>query len=262
MNCARGLGTHGFARALFLGCLLASPTVATAKTSLQDLNSADWSVNAPCDLAHNPPTKDAVWSFIGHLPGRLPDLGKLCDFRFADLRRQGTLSLVVSDDAGGTADCNDVEIFDKSAGTVEQYYLPPGTAYLGDPGVEDINGNGHFEVVVDEIAGVEYERSRSGTYLNCEACIACYEYWPRVYGWTGNGYTDVSSQYPKYYERELASLKRQMAVASGPRDLDCLKAEAVKIKHFLDISKDAGMTDAITWANRTNPGPSAFERSP
>jgi len=142
-----------------------------------------------------------------------------------------------------------------------------------------------------------------------------------VYAWTGNGYAEVSSHYPKYYERELLSLRKQIVaiyaaqseahrpapasspmqstsgsvfVAVGPlggsggqrpeltqqqatpeqvetpsptpeaeeqpdlSDLDCLKAEAAKIERFLGTSKDAGMSDAIEWANSHDPAQRDF----
>jgi hypothetical protein len=321
-NFAKSPDRRRFICSLFVGFLLALPIALEAKTPLQDLNRADWSVNAPHNLAHNPPTKEAVWSFIDHLPGRLPDLGKLCDFRFVDLRRQGTLSLVVTDDTGGTVDCNDVEIFDKGSSGIEQY---DGAGYLDTPGVEDINRDGRFEVVVDYTTATEYAGNyydASGRHSHCEACRTCEENWPIVYAWTGSGYTEVSSQYPKYFERELESVKKQIAaideaeaaahrpapavqppvhapaqvevgvfdhngsgfgggfgirqqqqiLESSPaassaseaaempdaNALDCLKAEAAKIERFLGGSRDAGMNDAIRWANSNDPGEREF----
>jgi hypothetical protein len=313
---------------LLLVCLFRAVTAA-AQPPLDDLKRADWSVEALHDLAHNPPSKEAVWSFIGHLPGRVPDLGKLCDFHFVDLRGQGTLSLVVSDDAGGRVDCNDAEIFDKTAAGIEQY-LQPG--YLDTPGAEDINGDGRFEVIVYDTAAIEYGGDTDGTILDCDTCRTCEESWPIVYAWTGSGYTEVSTQYPKYYERELASVKKQIAAideaeaaahrpapvvapavqvpvgaevgvfnhggafgggfgASGSQqiatrqqqqtlesapaasstpddaeppdenELDCLKAEAAKLERFLGRSKDAGMDDAIRWANSNDSGEREFASS-
>jgi hypothetical protein len=197
--------------ALAPGFLLSVPTITAAKDPLQDLSRADWSVNAPHDLAHNPPSNAAVWSFIGHLPDHDPDLGKLCDFRFVDLRHSGSLSLVVSDDAGGTADCYEVEVFDKTAAGIDEYKQ---RGYLATPGVEDIDGDGRFEVVVDRPDGFEEEDAshfNESGIAHCHACRECDKSWPRVYAWTGNGYTDVSSQFPKYYQRELESLKKQIA---------------------------------------------------
>ena len=306
---------------LFLVCMLAVPVATPARTSRDDLRKADWSVSAPHNLAENPPANDAVWKFIGLLPGRIT-FGKLCEFHFVDLRRNGTLSLVANDDGGGTVDCNIVEVFDKSGGSIEEYELP------GYPEIEDINGDGHFELVVDDTVASEGSNDRDGMYSHCEACRACSEIWPRVYAWTGMGYSEVSSQYPKYYERELGSLKKQIAainaaeaaaklptsavptpVQSAPRvfthgsfsmsqeqrtgmnqqgqtlspsvavlrateavaspapeavetpdpgELDCLKAEAAKMERFLGTAKDAGMADAIRWANSNNPGERDF----
>jgi len=71
-----------------------------------------WSVKEFSTLNSEP--RAAVWKFINHLWGNntlSPEDGKLCSFHFADLRRSGELSLVVSYDDGGTADCNDVAIF-------------------------------------------------------------------------------------------------------------------------------------------------------
>lgn len=49
--------------------------------------------------------------------------------------------------------------------------------------------------------------------------------------------------------------------ASPPPDrdgLDCTKAEAAKIERFLDVPRDAGMSDAIKWANSGDPYDRAF----
>ena len=150
-------------------------------------------------------------SFIRNLANSVGSVtNQVCDVQFADLKHNGTLSLVLGDDGGGTADCNYTEIFDKSAGRIEEYTLD---AYIGTPGVEDINGDGHFEVIADGLDGTEHVGNEYGPGLDpyCNMCATCTEYWPRVYAWTGSGYTEVSSQYPKYYERELESVKKQIA---------------------------------------------------
>ncbi len=41
--------------------------------------------------------------------------------------------------------------------------------------------------------------------------------------------------------------------AEERRGLDCDKAEAAKLERFLGVSRDAGMSDAIKWANSDNP---------
>jgi hypothetical protein len=208
-----------------LASLVALPIVTKAAGSNEDLTKADWSVNAPHDLAHNPPSKDAVSRLIGLSPDN-PSMGKVCDFHFADMRHQGTLSLVVSDDGGGESDCNDVDIFDKTPRGLEDRQLNAGFAYLD--GVEDINGDGRFEVIVDGLAGRENvgDYYGKGTSPYCNMCLTCTEYWPRVYAWTGGGYTGVSSQYPKYYERELLSLKKQIAAIDAAQAVQPTPAAA------------------------------------
>jgi len=315
---ARGHRGLGLICALLLASLVALPILTKAAGSNEDLTKADWSVNALHDLAHNPPSEEAVRSFLRNVPNSVGGItNQVCDIQFADLKHNGTLSLVLGDDGGGTADCNYSEIFDKSGGRIEEYFQD---AYIGNPSVEDINGDGHFEVIVDDTAAREfvghYDASAKHPYI--EICCSCEEIWPRVYAWTGSGYTEVSSQYPKYYERELESVKKQIAAidefeaspkvsASGARApaqsapgfsmeahwssgtvdgsrtgqeqnqqilrepsagalpapeaaappnenaLDCLKAEAAKIERFVGGPRDAGMNDAIRWANSNDP---------
>jgi len=77
-------------------------------------------------------------------------IGHVCDFRFADLRHSGNLSLIVSNDGCGTADCNYTTIFDKTPTGFESYDLDMyGQVYFSkDDGVEDINQDGKSELVV------------------------------------------------------------------------------------------------------------------
>jgi hypothetical protein len=294
------------------------PSEARPAGSDEDLIHADWSVNAPHDLAHNPPSEKAVRDFLRNLANSVGSVtNQVCDVQFVDLRHNGTLSLVLGDDGGGTADCNYTEIFDKNGGTIEEHELD---AYIETPGAQDIGGDGRNEVIVSDTAGSEYGGSLYGSSTSpyCEICVTCTEYWPRVFAWTGSGYTDVSSQYPNYYERELASLKKQIAAINAaeaparlpapaptpipigipfgswsapsspghefgmvqerqesqqgatpsptpeaqetpdPNELDCLKAEAAKIERHLGMSKDAGMSDVIKWANSNDPAQRDF----
>jgi hypothetical protein len=129
---------------------------------------------------------------------------KLCAFRFADLRSSGTLSLVLSSDGGGTADCNNVEIIDKDPTGIEYYDIDGSGAYLDS--VQNLNGNDSQELLIDQVF-ISYK----------DHCIAT---WPVIYAWTGSGYTDVSSSYRIYYEQTLVSLKKQIAKAErdSPKD--------------------------------------------
>jgi hypothetical protein len=282
----------------FLTCLFASLAFAQTPTPHPDLATADWSVKQAKVL--NAESNDAVFEFMLNLFG-LADLGsnigKVCEFHFADLRHSGLLSLVVSYDSGGTSDCNEVEIFDKNPGGIEDYDFNSSPPNYFDS-IEDIKGDGHHELIVD-IDFAAGSRNR-----HCTAS------WPVVYAWDGTGYSDLSGQYKGYYQRTLGSLQKEIAAAESqkaraqqesaaqrtepaasvgrgisvspqftdettPRtfnfaqaaplspppplsppdseELDCNKAEAAKIERFLGISRDAGMSEAIKWANSDYP---------
>jgi hypothetical protein len=187
--------------------------------------------------------------------------GKLCTFRFADLRHSGQLSLVVSYDGGGTADCNYVKIFDKGPVGIANYDFDA-TQDLSLDSIKDLNGDGHDELIMDSgLAG-------GG---GADHCVAT---WPVVYAWNGTGYADVSTEFKGYYRKTLAGLKRQIIPQSSPTPAsaqeitegeldgyngvrarvriirpraapapppdaalgtDCLRAEAAKIERFLGV---------------------------
>ena len=280
---------------LSLVYLLAQVRV-TAASPQTDLASADWAVNAPHSLAKDPPSSEAIWNLMNHLWGNDRVgvvLGKLCSFRFVDLRNTGELSLVTVYDWGGTSDCDQLSIYDKGPTDIEEHYYSGGLASTDIKSVvKDIKDDGHFELVAP-LGAASY----------------CDEDWPSVYAWTGKAYTNVSSQYPTYYRTLLASLKKEIAklerervrlaqatpasseangfainmdpwqAGSAPApsthrmqpeqpearpsvspevegasqlDIDCKQAQADKIELFLG-SKDAGMLDAIRWANSNHP---------
>src|ERR1700679_3881434 len=107
---------------LFLSCLYAASSRAQTPTPFPNLATIDWSVKQAKIL--NAQSADNVWKFMNGQWGNndlSPGNGKLCEFHFADLRQSGELSLVVSYDAGGTADCNDVDIFDKTRCGLDDY---------------------------------------------------------------------------------------------------------------------------------------------
>jgi hypothetical protein len=298
---------------LFLISLVNLLGASSAAASQQDLRSADWSVNASHNLADYPPSSDQVWKFMNDVWIQTSG-SRLCSFRFVDLRRLGELSLVAVIGGNNTGpDCTEVAVIDKDANQFELYVLAAaGNSDLARI-IKNLNGDGHFELVVDD--PLLYEGTKyPGT---------CMVLWPRVYAWTGSGYTEVSSQYPKYYEGELRSINQKIATiksaeaatpavsssapisgVAGPMsesmtghwkstsedpqvanvnplpeatpgpaansassenasmpytgDLDCLKVEAAKMERFLNASKDAGMADAIRWANSDNPDQREF----
>jgi hypothetical protein len=289
-------------------CLVILLTTSLTAASQQELRSADWSVNASHNLANNPPSSDQVWKFMSDVWTNFAG-GKLCSFRFVDLRRSGVLSLVAVFDGNNTGpDCIEVAVIDKDSSRFELFV--PHTADSTDVTriIKDLNGDGHFELILEN--RLYYEGTKyPGT---------CQVLWPRIYAWTGSGYSEVSSQYPKYYEGQLRSISGKITaiesaeaatqvVSTGtptsseaaPRsvkltgqwvstsndpqvanenplpqgapapsakaspteqastpyigDLDCLKVEAAKMERFLGKSVDAGMADAIRWANSDNP---------
>ncbi len=130
--------------ACFLACLSASFARAQTAAPHLDLDTADWSVKQARILNAEP--KDVVSKFMGYDDSN-PSDGKLCSFQFADLSHSGELSQAVTYDGGGTADCNYFEVFDKTAAGIEDYDFFTG----GEPffeGIQDINGDGRYEVVV------------------------------------------------------------------------------------------------------------------
>ncbi len=273
-----------------------------------DLASADWSVKQAETLNGEP--KQIVWRFINALWGIddvQPNMGKLCYFRFVNLRDSVELSLVTSYDAGGMADCNWVDVFDKVPHGIEDYKFPSqGPAAYSDD-IKDINSSGSYELIVDEVFD---------SVSSPDHCIAT---WPVIYAWTGSGYGDVSSNFKHYYEQQLAVLQKRNAAAEAEKQraqiaasapaapvwncrpqaasggespapaapetrigagvsfdgvgvasicspapppampepdrlgLDCDKAEVAKLERFIGVSRDAGMSDAIKWANSENP---------
>jgi hypothetical protein len=181
--------------ACLLICLTESFASAQAPTPPSNLATADWSVKQAKILNAEP--NETVWKFMNSDGSNDVGLGELCEFHFADLHHSGELSLVISYDYGGTMGCNYVAIFEKTRAGIEKYDFDSGSNFSFDS-IEDINGDGHDELVVDgDFASVGIDH-----------CIAT---WPTIYAWTGNGYSDVSSRYKGYYRRILADLKRQIS---------------------------------------------------
>jgi hypothetical protein len=206
------------------------------------LATADWSVKQAKILNAKP--IGTIWKSLNNVPGWSdlgPDVGKLCAFQFADLRHSGELSLVVSYDNGGTTDCNMVDVLDKTpAGTKDYAFNDAGLFYFDS--IEDINGDGHQELIVDKVFAAG---SQTGP---------CTVTSPVIYAWNGNGYADVSKKYRKYYE-ELLSLPD--SAASDVNLQDCEKASTAKIERFLG-SREAGLSDAIKWAASDDPDTRLF----
>jgi hypothetical protein len=283
----------------------------------------DWSVKAPHNLGANPPDDEVVRVFMSKLDdadGYPPGIGYA---HFADLEHSGTLSLLASECDGRA--CH-LSLVDKTAGGFRRYSFDTARD-IDSPEIKDLAGNGNLELILPaDLSGYE-------------GAVYCTAQWPVIFGWTGNGYRDVSSHYRSYYESQLVSLKKEIAAAEaqeerseqgaedqepkpaasaasaapvqqlpvnrdatladarslpaapepphgpsasfiitaikpspepspaalppdtpepGGRGLNCTKVEAAKIERFLGISRDAGMTDAIKWADSDDPNDREF----
>jgi hypothetical protein len=191
---------------------LSMPIRANADGAPPSLASADWSVNGTHNLASNPPSLDAVQDFFDGALGVSDEFAsRVCEFRFADLRNSGNLSLITTVNPGGRQwpECNQLYIFDRTPPGFEHYETD--RAYGDDlaHSVLDINHDGRHELVLwGELAPVASGLfNRNG--LGCDAK------WPLVFAWTGNGYSEVSDQYKDYYRNYLKSLEAQVAAYSS-----------------------------------------------
>jgi len=243
----------------------------------EDLEKAEWSVNARHNLESNPPPLSAVQAFLSAVGGRLedPSLIQICDFSFADFHHSGDLSLVYSFGRY----CNQTDIFDKTATSFEEYTIDaaPEKGSLRKS-IQDIKHDGKLELIL-------------WAPLTGQSDIAPECDWPMVFAWNGNTYAEVSDQYKQYYEGYLSSLKKQMAAiysrgkqaqapavatpqappttnyqgpgvevgssrvqppypapspeAPSDSDIECDRVEAAKTEQFLGIHSDATMIAAI-----------------
>jgi hypothetical protein len=187
-----------------LACLFTQSVRAQTVTTRPALASYDWSVNSTHSLASNPPPADVVQAFVNSAFGT--DFSRVCEFRFADLRHSGNLSLVTVIDAGGTSGCNGVEIFDNTASSFESYSINASTRGAGETAatfgsgnladsIQDINNNGNLALVL------------YGGLAQSEFGCA----WPMIFAWRGSGYKEISRDYKGYYQQHLKSLEQALA---------------------------------------------------
>ncbi|MGB6554198.1 MAG: hypothetical protein WBE78_11945, partial [Candidatus Binataceae bacterium] len=180
------------------------------------LATADWSVNAAHNLASNPPPLEAVKEFQNRFQGLGEEEAKefgdeVCEFRFADLRGSGNLSLITAVNPGGRQwpKCNELQIFDKTPRGFELYSANRAYGHDLADSVLDINHDGRHELVLwgalAPVAAGPFNRKG----LECDA------QWPLIFAWTGNGYSEVGDQYKDYYQSYLKSLDAQLAAYSS-----------------------------------------------
>ncbi len=183
-----------------------------ASTPAAYLVKADWSVNAAHSLASDPPSLDAVQDFYDRAMGDEAPMVHVCEFRFANMRASGNLSLVVSVEPGNWG-CTELDIFDRTPTGFELYFSDIADGPLGHDlagSVLDMGDNGRQELVLwGGLAGfaMSSQFKREG--------VGCSAEWPLIFAWTGNTYSDVSDQYKDYYQGYLRSVNARLAAYSS-----------------------------------------------
>lgn len=183
----------GFIIALW--SLIVAPSVKSASEPL--LATSDWSVKAADDLAASPPAKSDVLALLNELWSDRSgfDADDLETFRFVDLRRSGTLSLVIQQ-PGSRCEDGEVDVIDKDSSGFAIYSISE-NRFEADEIIQDLKGDGHLELVVD------------GTYV-FQDCADYDAVFPVIYTWTGGGYADVSDRFPGFYRHRLQTLKSRL----------------------------------------------------
>jgi hypothetical protein len=249
---------------LALCCMLASSSYALAASSIPtpplNLASSDWSVKASPNLVTKPPPASVVDTFIKTQEnlaiGYADVLLRVCSFHFADLRHDGSLSLVAGTDSSGRGLCRQVDVLDKKASGFQIFEITGSIGAGADASdtIKDIRRNGNLQLVIDE------------DFTMDQGVAQCAASWPVIYAWTGRDYTNVSAQFREFYQQKLASLVAEIpklpsgGPGSNPGDQgyeeqarrECLAAETAKIQRFLGVSRDSGLNEAIEWAKESN----------
>jgi hypothetical protein len=251
------------------------------------LASTDWSVKSSHNLATNPPPDEAVLTLVKKVKDLDDPHLRLCSSRFADLRHSGDLSLVVSTDSGRFCDVEIIdktasgfEVYDvdsssahlrdiNGSGSLELIAEVDLTSYEGAshcqatwPVIYAWTGNGYADVssqyreyYQQQLAFLKKEIA--ARYSASEQARAAASQTP------GSAPTVVPAPPAESFSEPAKGMggRRDVAPAAAPspaaasaatpdlRGTDCIKAEAAKIERFLGISRDAGMSDAIRWAN-------------
>jgi hypothetical protein len=270
--------------------VLSSSTWATQ----QDLAANDWSVNSQQSLAQRRPSDQAVLALVEKATGEKHQ--HLCTpFEFANLRNSGNLSLIVSTQSGTV--CG-VQIIDKTSSGFELYYVDSlyvEAKDLGGTGTSELiattdltyyEGANHCQAewpVIYAWTGAgysnvsddykQYYHQQLGSLKKQIAVLQLATHQPQapalaetpvgrgttVVAETEGGapeasvHVEMSSPWPQ-------AADEMPAAAPGPdaEGGDCVRAEAAKIERFLGISRDAGLDDAIKWANSDDPWTRVF----
>jgi len=167
----------------------------------------------------------------------------VCEFRFADLRHSGNLTLIVTLNGGARGGCGTAYIVDRKLSGFEARQSPSSGSDADelDDVIQNVAGDGQLYLVFDDQL-TDYQ----GAF--------CSSSWPVIYDWDGSNYTNLSGQ-PKFrpfYERQIKSLQQveQEGYRNNPLfDPICERADIQKIQRFLGAPPDTGIADAIKWAD-------------
>ena len=117
--------------------------------------------------------------------------------------------------------------------------------------IRDLNGDGQQELILYSYVGSENYQGTTPQAM-----------WPEVYRLKGTKYVEASRDFPAFYHDEILPLlanqiddARRMA-ASGSQDNEevaVLKMEKDKILRVIDGDATAGLQQARTWANSSDP---------
>jgi len=184
--------------AICLSAFLSQPVAGSER----DLAESDWSATAKHSLANDPPSAQAVAAFLNRLAKKasigLPT--EPADFRFADLRGSGTLSLVL---LGGAAHCGDARliVIDKTSLGFEVYAGDASQNQIAQI-LKDLDRTGKYELVPE-------------LTLFFQDCASGGPRFPVIYAWTGVGYGNVSERFPEFYKHKLQSLESNIEAAEA-----------------------------------------------
>ncbi len=168
----------------------------------------------------------------------------VCSFRFANLRRDQNLTLVVSLNDGGRGGCGQVTIVDRTPAGFKARDGAFATMYGIDnvsDVIKDVNHDGKLFLVFDHQFTVGSPALAPGVFSS----------YPVIYGWDGKNYTDVSRQpqFKHFYQDQIASMtkpsRHSMDAAS--------KASVSQIHRIIDQDPNAGLGEAVKWATSKDP---------
>ena len=245
-----------FVFVLVLFGFLPPPGLAYASSGVRSssLWRYDWSTKTSPNLAERRLSGKDIATFVTGLRNALDDsedsaASEICSFDFADLRHNGTFSLIIGFGVPGRPSCNAVSIVDRTASGFESFWSGGANGSASDlrSSIQDLRHDGNLELLLD-----------SGLAAFPQRCAAN---WTTIFAWTGANYTNVSDRFKSFYKQRLDALNKAIPALgpdAGPdgyslRDKECLEAEASAIQRFLGVSRDAGTEQAIRLAASADP---------